>query len=163
MPSARPRPVTLAQCDPHAPRTTDLAGSVALITGGGRGVGRMIACTLAHAGAAVGVIARSADELDETVTLVEAAGATAAYATADVSDVTELARAVARLREQLGPVDVLVNNAGILGPVGPTWEVDATAWWHAMDVNLRGMLNATQLVVPEMVERRRGRVLNIAS
>jgi NAD(P)-dependent dehydrogenase (short-subunit alcohol dehydrogenase family) len=80
-----------------------------------------------------------------------------------VSDAAALARAVARLRDQLGPVDVLINNAGILGPVGPTWEVDASAWWQAMDVNVRGMLNATQLVVPEMVERRRGRVLNIAS
>jgi NAD(P)-dependent dehydrogenase (short-subunit alcohol dehydrogenase family) len=154
---------TLSQCNPRAPRTTDLAGSVALVTGGGRGVGRMIACTLAHAGGAVGVIARSADELEETVALVEAAGATAAFATADVSDAAALARAVARLRDQLGPVDVLINNAGILGPVGPTWEVDASAWWQAMDVNVRGMLNATQLVVPEMVERRRGRVLNIAS
>jgi 5-hydroxydodecatetraenal polyketide synthase CpkA len=58
---------------------------------------------------------------------------------------------------------VLVNNAGVLGPVGPLWENDLDAWWSTMDVNLRGLILTTQLVLPEMIERRRGRILNITS
>src|SRR5690349_23262007 len=87
-------------------------------------LGRLVADALAHAGVAVGVVARSADELDETVQLVRGAGGVAAAAQADVADERALAHAVARLDAELGSPDILVNNAGILGPVGPTWEVD---------------------------------------
>ena len=71
--------------------------------------------------------------------------------------------AVEHLRRQLGPIDILVNNAGIVGPIGPTWEVDLDAWWRAMEVNVRGILIGTQLVLPEMVDRRHGRILNMTS
>jgi NAD(P)-dependent dehydrogenase (short-subunit alcohol dehydrogenase family) len=142
---------------------TALSGQVAVITGGGRGIGRMLARSYAGAGAAIGVIARSADELAETVALVTADGGTAAAAPADVTDTASVTDAFARLRAELGPVDILVNNAGILGPVGPVWEVDPAAWWQAMEVNVGGMLTCTQLVLPEMAARGRGRVLNLAS
>jgi NAD(P)-dependent dehydrogenase (short-subunit alcohol dehydrogenase family) len=140
-----------------------LSDTVALVTGGGRGLGRMVARALGAAGAAVGVVARSADELTETVELVRRAGGVAAAAAADVSDERALTAAVARLRDELGPVDVLVNNAGVLGPIGPAWEVDADAWWRTMEVNVRGVVAAANLVLPDMIARRRGRILNITS
>jgi NAD(P)-dependent dehydrogenase (short-subunit alcohol dehydrogenase family) len=142
---------------------TALAGSVALVTGGGRGLGRMAALHLARAGAAVGIVARSPDELAMSLTLIEEHGGVAAAATADVTDRRAMTTAIEYLRGQLGPVDILVNNAGIVGPIGPTWEVDLDAWWRAMEVNVRGILIGTQLVLPDMVERRHGRVLNMTS
>ena len=87
----------------------DLHGRVALVTGGGRGVGRLLARTLAEAGAAVALIARSSDELATTVEQIRDAGAVAAAATADVTDEVAVTAALAQLREQLGPVDILIN------------------------------------------------------
>jgi NAD(P)-dependent dehydrogenase (short-subunit alcohol dehydrogenase family) len=140
-----------------------LHGSIALITGGGRGIGRIVATSLGEAGASVALVARSPDELAETVDLVGAAGGSAVAAVADVTDPDELAAAVGELQRRLGPFDLLVNNAGVVGPIGPLWEVDPTAWWTAMDVNVRGIVLASRLVLPSMVARRRGRIINIAS
>jgi NAD(P)-dependent dehydrogenase (short-subunit alcohol dehydrogenase family) len=72
--------------------------------------------------------------------LIETAGGVAASATADVSDDGAVAQAITKLRHELGPVDLLVNNAGIVGPVGPTWEIEPDRWWRTMEVNLRGTL-----------------------
>ncbi|HEY4610222.1 MAG TPA: SDR family oxidoreductase, partial [Ilumatobacteraceae bacterium] len=137
--------------------------SVALVTGGGRGIGRIVAEALAGSGVAVGVIARSSTELRETVGTIEARGGTVAAATADVTRPADLANAIAGLRRDLGPFDLLVNNAGVVGPIGPLWEVDASEWWNAIDVNLRGILLTSRLVLPEMVSRRRGRIINLSS
>ena len=135
----------------------------ALVTGGGRGIGRLVAQTLAARGMAVGLIARSGRELHDSVALIEAAGGVAAAEVADVTDEWALGRAIELLRERLGPIELLINNAGIVGPIGPAWEVDAAQWWHTMEVNLRGILVSTQFVLPEMVARRRGRVVNLSS
>jgi NAD(P)-dependent dehydrogenase (short-subunit alcohol dehydrogenase family) len=142
---------------------TELVSTVAVITGGGRGIGARLAQALAGAGASVGLVARSTHELADTVRRIESTGGTAVAAVADVTDERALRRALAALRARLGPIDLLVNNAGVLGPLGPTWEVDADEWWRTMDVNVRGLLLATQLVLPGMVARRRGRILNVAS
>jgi NAD(P)-dependent dehydrogenase (short-subunit alcohol dehydrogenase family) len=142
---------------------TALTDTVALVTGGGRGIGRIVAQALAAEGAAVGVVARSQEQLEETVELVQRAGGAAAAACADVADEQALAVALTTLRRELGPADVLVNNAGVLGPIGPTWEVDGDDWWRTMEVNLRGVVNAASLVLPDMIARRRGRILNITS
>jgi NAD(P)-dependent dehydrogenase (short-subunit alcohol dehydrogenase family) len=145
------------------PRSHDLAGSRALVTGGGRGLGRAIAQAFAAAGAEVGLLARSSDELAESVELIERAGGVATFAPADVRDEASLSGAIGRLRNRLGPFDVLVNGAGIVGPIGPLWEVDPGDWWQAMEVNVAGLVRCTQLVLPDMVARRRGRVLNLSS
>jgi acyl-CoA synthetase (AMP-forming)/AMP-acid ligase II/NAD(P)-dependent dehydrogenase (short-subunit alcohol dehydrogenase family) len=140
-----------------------LAGSVALVTGGGRGLGRVLARALAEAGAAVGLVARSSDQLAQTAALIETAGGVAVAAAADVRDERAVAAAVATIVAQLGPIDLLVNNAGVGGPVGPAWEVDADEWWHTIEVNLRSTLVCSRLVLPGMVARRRGRIVNITS
>jgi NAD(P)-dependent dehydrogenase (short-subunit alcohol dehydrogenase family) len=144
-------------------RRPQLRSTVALVTGGGRGIGRMVAGALAGAGASVGLLARSGVELADVVTLIQDSGGTAEAAIADVTDPGAVAAAVGELQRRLGPIDLLVNNAGILGPIGPVWEVDAQAWWTTLDVNLRGVLLCTQLVLPAMVSRRRGRIINVTS
>ena len=141
----------------------NLEGQVAIVTGGGRGLGRVYAQTLAKAGAAVAVMARTASELDETVALIEKADGRAIALPADVTDAEAVERVVAEVEEQLGPVDLLVNNAGILGPAGPVWEIDADEWWRCMDVNLRGPLLCAKAVLPSMIARGRGRIINAAS
>lgn len=140
-----------------------LRGSVALVTGGGRGLGRVIAQALANAGAAVGVVGRSADELAETVRLIAAAGGMATAACADVSNERATAHAVGELRQRLGPVDVLVNNAAINGPIGPLWDVPPGEWWRTFEINLGGVFTCTRLVLPDMLARRRGRIVNLTS
>jgi NAD(P)-dependent dehydrogenase (short-subunit alcohol dehydrogenase family) len=140
-----------------------LGGGVALVTGGGRGVGRVLAQALAGAGAAVGVVARSADELTNTVRLIQAQGGVAAAVTADVADPAAAHNAFARLRDELGPVDLLVNNAGITGPMGPAWEVNEGEWWRTLEVNLHATNLCSRLVLPDMVARRQGRIVNITS
>jgi NAD(P)-dependent dehydrogenase (short-subunit alcohol dehydrogenase family) len=145
------------------PQPGDLSGSVALVTGAGRGIGRRLASRLASAGAALGLVARSGDELKLTRRLIEDAGGVAAAARADVTDAAGLEAAIADLRRQLGPVDLLINNAGVLGPIGPLWEIDANDWWHTLDVNLRGIVLCTQLVLPDMVATGHGRIINLTS
>src|SRR3954454_13356523 len=100
----------------HTSPTTDLAGTVATITGAGRGIGRLLAARLAARGASVGLVARSAEQLAATRSVIEAGGGIVAVARADVTDAHELATAFAGLRDVLGPTDLLVNNAGVLGP-----------------------------------------------
>jgi NAD(P)-dependent dehydrogenase (short-subunit alcohol dehydrogenase family) len=138
-------------------------GAVALITGGGRGIGRLVAQALADAGMTVGITARSRTELEGTVRLVEAVGGVAVAVTADVTDEVAMAQAVDFVSKELGPIDLLINNAGIVGPIGPAWAVDGDAWWRTLDVNLRGTFVTTGLVLPDMIARGHGRVINISS
>src|SRR5690242_8071123 len=115
-----------------------LKSQVSLVTGGGRGLGRAIALRLAKAGARVAVSARSGDQIGETVQLIESAGGAGLAVTADVSDPAAVGRMIETVRKKLGPVDVLVNNAGTGGPFGPLWENDPVQWWDAFEVNVRG-------------------------
>jgi NAD(P)-dependent dehydrogenase (short-subunit alcohol dehydrogenase family) len=135
---------------------------VALITGGGRGIGRAIATALAAEGTAVAVVSRTASELEQTVDAIVGAGGEALPVVADVTRPAEVARAVQAART-VGPIDLLVNNAGAGGMIGPMWETDPDSWWRAVEINLRGTFNCAHAVLPEMVERRRGRIVNVAS
>ena len=134
----------------------DLRGKTAVVTGGGRGLGRAFAQALDAAGADVVVVARSADELKDTAALL---GPQACSFPCDIAD----AGAVAEIFAKIGPVDVLVNNAGVMGPIGPLWEVDFERWWAAMEVNVRGAMLCTRAVVPGMIARRSGRIINLAT
>jgi NAD(P)-dependent dehydrogenase (short-subunit alcohol dehydrogenase family) len=136
---------------------------VAVVTGGGRGLGRAFAQALAVAGYAVAVLARSAAELAETVTLVARLGGKASAFPADVTDGAAVDRAFIDVERSLGPVDLLVNNAGAIGPLGPFVGSDAGAWWRTLEVNLHGQILCAHRALPGMIARSSGRIINIAS
>jgi len=142
---------------------TELNHDVAVVTGGGRGIGRAIALSLAKAGASVGVLARTVSEITETVALIEAAGGRAIALPLDVRHQAGVRAAIAEVSGRLGPVSVLVNNAGTPGPAGLDWEVDPDEWFECIDVIVRGSLQMCQAVVPGMIQRGSGRIINIAS
>ena len=142
---------------------TNLSRQVAIVTGGGRGIGRAVALALAKAGATVAVVARSGEQLAETVALIEEAGGRAIALPADVTDQQAVEEMVRQAVQQLGPVDLLVNNAGAGDPGGPLWEADPDQWWHVVEVNLRGPFLCSRAVLPGMIARRQGRIINTAS
>ncbi len=141
----------------------NLTGQVAIVTGGGRGLGRVIAHTLAEAGAAVAVVGRTPPHLDETVRAIEKANGRSMAFVADVTDRLAVERTAQQVEQQLGSVDVLVNNAGVTGIPGPIWETDPDVWWQVMDVNVKGAFLCSRAVLPGMVRRRRGRIINVGS
>ncbi len=141
----------------------ELRGQVAIVTGAGRGLGRATALALARAGARVVVIARSEEQLAETVRGVTEAGGEALAVVADVSDAAAVERMAREVERTLGPVDLLVNNAGTVGPLGPMWEADPGDWWHSIEVNLRGPYLCSHAQLPGMIERRHGRIINLST
>jgi NAD(P)-dependent dehydrogenase (short-subunit alcohol dehydrogenase family) len=136
---------------------------VAVVTGGGRGLGRAFAQALAAEAHAVAVLARSAAELAATVALVERAGGRARAFVVDVTDGMAVDRAFTEVERVLGPIELLVNNAGVVGPLGPFAESDAGTWWRTIEVNLQGQILCAHRVLPGMIARRCGRIINIAS
>jgi NAD(P)-dependent dehydrogenase (short-subunit alcohol dehydrogenase family) len=141
----------------------DLTNRIAVVTGGGRGLGRAYALMLAAAGATVAVIARSKAQVDETVSIIQGTGGLALAIPADVADPQAVERAMKSIEEQLGAIDLLVNNAGIAGPAGPFWQSDPDEWWNTLEVNFRGALLCTRYVLPAMLDNARGRLINISS
>jgi NAD(P)-dependent dehydrogenase (short-subunit alcohol dehydrogenase family)/uncharacterized protein YndB with AHSA1/START domain len=138
-------------------------GEVALITGGGRGLGRAFARKLAASGAAVAVLARSPGELAGTVTLIQQTGGSALAIVADVTKEDEIQAALTQVEQTLGHITLLVNNAATIGPIGPFSQTELNEWWEAMNVNLRGPVLCARAVLPGMISRRRGRIINVSS
>jgi len=141
----------------------ELTGQAAIVTGAGRGIGRAIARALARSGAKVALSARSRDQLDETLASIQREGGHAVAFAMDVTDQQAVERMVREAERQLGTIDLLVNNAGINGKEGPIWEGPAGDWWRVLEVNLRGPFLCARAVLPGMVARRRGRIINVAS
>lgn len=135
---------------------------VALVTGAGRGIGRALAVGLAADGWDVALLGRSADALHSALDEARASGVRALAVEADVRRPDEVARAVARIEDELGPVDALVNNAGVqrLSLARDVIEAD---WDDVLDTNLKGAFFCAQAVGRRMLERQRGAVVNIAS
>lgn len=139
----------------------DLSGQVALVTGGGRGIGANTARELAAAGMRVAVAARTPEQVERV------AGETGGLALeVDVSDEGSVRQMVEDTERELGPIDLLVNNAGIMGPSGdlPIWEgEDAGDWWRVFEVNVLGAYLCCRSVLRGMVERGNGRLVNVGS
>lgn len=135
---------------------------VALVTGATTGIGRATAFALGRAGYRVGVCARSAPKLDGVLHLLATAGIAAAGVPTDVADEAQVARLVAHVETKLGPIEALVNNAGVL-IAKPIAELTPTDWDTTMATNLRGLFLTTRAVLPAMRAVRRGDVVNVAS
>jgi 3-oxoacyl-[acyl-carrier protein] reductase len=139
----------------------ELAGQVALVTGGVRKIGRAIALTLAREGAAVAINAKSSrEEADGVVREIEALGGTARTMMADVTDESEVARMVAAIARELGPVDILINNAAIRREEAFT-EMSFAGWRAIMAVVLDGAFLTSRAVIPSMLAKGRGTIVNI--
>ncbi len=142
-----------------------LKGRVALVTGGGRGIGRAIVRAFAGQGAAVAVTARSAGELDSVVQDISAAGGGALAIVADLSQADAAGRVIAATTAGLGEVDILVNNAGIGSSADPrpVADFDDAFWELTLALNLTAPYRLSKAVLPAMRRKRFGRIVNIAS
>jgi NAD(P)-dependent dehydrogenase (short-subunit alcohol dehydrogenase family) len=140
-----------------------LKDRVAIVTGGGRGIGRAIAKAFAAEGAAVVLAARTVSELEETAGAIRKKGGRAIAVTTDVSDETQVARMVAETINAFGTIDILVNNAGIIGPTVNVADMDLNEWNEALAINLTGSLLASKHVLKYMIPRRSGAIINISS
>lgn len=139
-----------------------LRGQVAIVTGASRGIGAAIAEKLGSQGATVALAARSAEGLSATAERVRAAGGIAATVPTDVTAPSALETLVARVNDEFGAIDILINNAGIES-IGPFAELDIEEITALLMTNVGGLQILTRLVLPEMVDRRRGKIINIAS
>jgi len=140
-----------------------LAERVAIVTGGGRGIGRAIALRFAAEGAAVLVTARSEGEVRSVAEEISRQGGKSAWIAADVANEDDCSAIVAAAETQLGAVNVLVNNAGDYGPVKPIEEISPAEWDRVIAVHLRGAFLLTRLVLPGMYARNSGAIVNISS
>ncbi|MGA9874786.1 MAG: SDR family oxidoreductase [Solirubrobacteraceae bacterium] len=141
--------------------SAELQGRVALITGAGRGIGREIALGLAHNGARVALLARTTKEINGVAQEIGEHNALAL--TADVGDPNVAERALARVSEDLGPIDILVNNAAVVWPLGPSATINPAQWELALQINLLAPVRLTTAALPAMIQRAWGRIVNVSS
>jgi 3-oxoacyl-[acyl-carrier protein] reductase len=140
-----------------------LKGKVAMITGGGRGIGKAVATAYAHAGASLALCARTPNELDQTVAELRKIGVEVEGWPCDVSLEEPVKEFIAAARKKYGRIDVLVNNAGVMTRPAPITQIDARKWDYTMAVNLRGPFLVTQAVLPIMIEQKSGSIINVSS
>ncbi|MFD2762364.1 3-ketoacyl-ACP reductase [Lentibacillus juripiscarius] len=140
----------------------DIQGKVAYITGAGSGIGRATALELAREGVHVGLIARTESKLQTVAEEVEAQGVQASYAVCDIADMDKVEQAVSELRQNVGPADILINNAGI-GLKGSFLDLDPKDWKHTLEVNVFGTYHVTRAVLPQMIEKDQGDIITISS
>ncbi|MDR6568367.1 3-ketoacyl-ACP reductase [Chitinophaga ginsengisegetis] len=139
-----------------------LKGKKVLITGGGKGIGRALAIALAQEGVDIALLGRSAGPLEAVAKEISGLGVKVAYATADVSDLPAVNEAVAQLTKELGEPDILINNAGIAA-FGNFMDLDPVQWEQIIRVNLLGVYYVTRAVLPGMIARKTGDIINISS
>ncbi len=141
---------------------TSLKGKKAIITGAGKGIGRAVAIALAKEGVHLGLIARTEENLKNVAKEVEGENITVSIATADVSSNDQVNKAVTKLQNELGNVDILINNAGI-AKFGKFLDLDVSEWEKIIRVNLMGVYYVTRAVLPIMIEQSAGDIINISS
>jgi len=143
--------------------TEALSNRVAFVTGARRGIGRAVALGLAHEGASVVLVARSGDELDQVAEAVRSLGSAALAVTADIGKPAPVATAIDQARARFTTVDVLINNAAVVWPLGPTSLMSPDDRAAAMAINVTGAVRLTIGLLPAMVERGWGRIVNVSS
>ena len=140
----------------------ELNGKTAFITGAARGIGKATALHLAKEGVNIGLIARTESALKEVASEIEGLGVKVAYAVADVSSKEQVEAAVASLTNDLGTTDILINNAGVAS-FAPVLEMDPEEWKKIIDVNVMGTYYVTRAVLPQLIEKNGGDIINISS
>jgi len=140
-----------------------LAGQIALVTGAGRGIGAAIACKLSSLGAHSILCGRSRAALDHTAAAIQKSGHQSAVIECDVTDPLSVESLAERVEHTFGRLDVLVNNAGIMGPQGPLHELPPEAWDAIFNTNLRGVYYMIRSLAPLMIRARSGHIINISS
>lgn len=140
-----------------------LDGQIAIVTGGSRGLGRAVAQVMAGAGASVVVASRNAPELDDVVRDIRRAGGKALAYAADVADERQVQELVLSTERWVGAATILINNAGVVEPMTPLARSDATTWLRHIAVNVGGVYLAARAVLPGMLERGYGRIVNVSS
>ncbi|MFJ7640221.1 3-ketoacyl-ACP reductase [Peribacillus sp. NPDC097264] len=139
-----------------------LKNKVAIVTGGARGIGKATAIALAKEGVNVGLLARTEATLKEAATEIEGLGVKVAYAAADVSSKEQVEAAIESLTKELGNADILINSAGI-GTFGTVMEMDPEEWKQIIDTNLMGTYYVTHAVLPQLIEKNGGDIINVSS
>lgn len=139
-----------------------LQGKIALVTGAGKGIGRAVALALAAEGVHVGLLARTASDLQSLAAEIATHGVKTASVVADVADRVAVEAAAAQIEQQLGPIDILINNAGI-GHFAKFMEMEPAQWEQIIQVNLLGTYYVTRAVLPSMIARQTGDIINISS
>lgn len=139
-----------------------LTGKNALVTGAGKGIGRAVALALAKEGVNVALLARTEEQLQEVATEAKALGVKVAVVATDIADINKVNAAVAQAKATLGPIDILINNAGV-ATFGKFLEIEVADWERNIQVNLFGAYYVTRAVLPDMMERKGGDIINISS
>ncbi|MBI2817423.1 MAG: SDR family oxidoreductase [Acidobacteria bacterium] len=139
-----------------------LSNRVALITGGGRGIGRAVAMAYAREGAKVAICARTAAEIEKAVADIRALGDCEGWV-CDVSSEESVKEFVTAARSRFGDINVLVNNAGVMIRPAPVTSIDIRKWDYTMAVNVRGVFLVTQAVLPMMIKQKSGAIINLSS
>ncbi len=139
-----------------------LKGKIALVTGAGKGIGRAVALALASEGVHVGLLARTEKDLIAVAEEIKLLGVKTAIVTADVSDIEQVNVAVKKVLSELGPIDILINNAGT-GTFGKFLELEPEVWENQIKINVFGVYYTTRAVLPQMIERKTGDIVNISS
>ncbi|HSE98424.1 MAG TPA: SDR family NAD(P)-dependent oxidoreductase [Blastocatellia bacterium] len=140
-----------------------LEGKVAIVTGGGKGIGREISLLFSREGAAVVAAGSTQEAIDQVAREIREAGGRALAARTDVADEASVENMVSATLKEFGQIDILVNNAGIIGPTAPVPAVSREDWDQVLAVNLTGTFLCAHYALPHMIERRSGRIINITS
>lgn len=140
----------------------DLKDKVVIVTGSGSGVGRALALEFGRNGARVVCAARRAERIQETAATIESEGGTGLAIPTDITDAGQVEQMVSETLDAFGQVDVIFNNAGSFSALGAVWEVDPDVWWNDVTVNIRGTMLCCRAVLPHMLERDSGIIINMS-
>lgn len=139
------------------------SGRVAVVTGAGGGIGRCISMALVEIGLVVVLIGKTRRKIEALAKCINKNEQVAHTIHADITNEMKIKQEILRIENEIGPVDILVNNAGVAGPHGPTWEIDTDEWKRCIETNLIGQFLCTFYILPKMISRKRGRIINIVS